>query len=82
MTGEIAVGEGSVWVTSPGFPLTRIDPKDEKVVQQFFAESGAHAAGNAGGAIQVGQGWIWLVNVDSGTLWKIDPKRVLATLAE
>ncbi len=65
LTGEIAVGEGSVWVTSPGFPLTRIDPKDEKVVQQFFAESGAHAAGNAG-----------------GTLWKIDPKRVLATLAE
>jgi hypothetical protein len=41
-----------VWVTSPGFPLTRIDPKDEKVVQQFYGEGG--------GAIAVGQGWIWL----------------------
>ncbi|HEV8145903.1 MAG TPA: hypothetical protein VGP79_05965, partial [Bryobacteraceae bacterium] len=60
--------------TSPGFPLTRIDPKDEKVVQQFFGEGG--------GAIAVGQGWIWLANVDAGTLWKIDPKRVVATLAE
>jgi virginiamycin B lyase len=74
IAGEIAFGEGAVWVTSPGFPLTRIDPKDEKVVQQFY--------GDGGGAIAVGQGWIWLANVDAGTLWKIDPKRVVATLAE
>lgn len=74
LAGEIAFGEGFVWVTSPGFPLARIDTKDEKVAQQLV--------GTGGGAIAVGQGWIWLVNIDAGTLWKIDPKRVIATLAE
>src|SRR5204863_154042 len=33
--GEIAAGEGSVWVTSFGYPLSRIDPASDKVVQQF-----------------------------------------------
>jgi virginiamycin B lyase len=33
--GSIAFGEGSVWVSMPGFPLTRIDPQTDKVSQQF-----------------------------------------------
>lgn len=72
--GGIAVGEGSIWVTLTGFPITRIDPVSEKVVQQFW--------GAGGGAIQFGQGSVWLTNLAEGTLWRIDPKRVLATLAE
>ncbi len=72
--GGIAVGMGSVWVTLEGFPLTRIDPQTEKVVQQFWGEGG--------GAIQIAANAIWLSNVRDGTLWRIDPKRVLATLAE
>jgi virginiamycin B lyase len=72
--GGIAVGQGSVWVTQDGFPLTRIDPQTEKVVQQFW--------GVGGGAIQFGVNAIWLSNLKEGTLWRIDPKRVLATLAE
>ena len=77
-TGGIAVGQGFVWVTLPGFPITRIDPGTEpgteKVAQQFW--------GPGGGAIQFGQGSLWLTNVQEGTLWRIDPKRILATLAE
>ncbi len=72
--GGIAIGHGSVWVTQTGFPLTRIDPATEKVAQQFW--------GPGGGAIHFGEGSIWLTNLQSGTLWRFDPKRVLATLAE
>jgi streptogramin lyase len=74
--GGMADGLGSLWVTMQGFPLTRIDTTTdkEKVVQQFYGEGG--------GAIQVGLGSIWLSNFTSGTLWRIDPKRVAATLAE
>jgi hypothetical protein len=73
-TGGIAAGESSIWVTLPGFPLSRIDPVTEKVVQQFW--------GPGGGAIQFGQNSVWLTNVQEGTLWRIDPKRIFATLAE
>ena len=73
-TGGIAVGASSIWVTLPGFPITRIDPVSEKAVQQFW--------GAGGGAIQFGAGSIWLTNLENGTLWRLDPKRILATLAE
>lgn len=72
--GEIAFGESFAWVTLTGFPLTRIDPTTDKVVQQF--------TGEGGGAISVGLGSIWLTNTAAGNVWRIDPKRVLATLAE
>jgi len=70
--GAIAGGEGSVWVTLAGFPLTRISPQSEAVVQQFYGEGG--------GAIAIGGGFLWLSNANS--VWKIDPRRVAATLAE
>jgi len=72
--GSLAFGEGALWVSMADFPLARINPQTEQVAQQFYGEGG--------GAIQVGQGFIWLSNTGKGTLWKIDPKRVLATLAE
>ena len=72
--GEISAGEGSVWVTSFEFPLTRIDPSTNKVAQQFFGEGGD--------AIRVGLGYVWLTNIRAGNIWRIDPKRVLATLPE
>lgn len=69
--GEISVGEGSVWVTSFEFPITRIDPARNKVVQQFY--------GPGGDAIRVGQGWVWLSNLREGNVWRIDPRRIEAT---
>ena len=72
--GGVAEGLGSVWVTFPGFPITRIDPETNLVVQQFY--------GNAGGAILTGDGSVWLSNPQLGNLWRLDPKRIAATVAE
>ena len=72
--GELAFGENFLWATQAGFPLTRIDPTSETVMQQFN--------GDGGGAIAVSQGAIWLSNLKTGTVWRIDPKLVLATIPE
>ena len=72
--GEIAVGEGSVWVTAFEFPLSRIDPSTNTVVQQF--------AGKGGDAVRVGLGSVWLSNLEAGNVWRLDPRRVEATLPE
>lgn len=71
--GEIAVGEGSVWATSFEYPITRIDPSTNKVAQQFYGEGGD--------AIRVGHGSVWLSNLRAANVWRIDPKRIGATLA-
>jgi virginiamycin B lyase len=72
--GAIAFGEGYLWVTMTGFPLTRIDATAETVAQQFWGEGG--------GAILTSAGALWLSNLNNGTVSRIDPKLVLATLAE
>src|SRR5438128_7772844 len=36
--GEIAAGDGSVWVSAPGVPLVRIDPRTNKVAQRFSGD--------------------------------------------
>jgi streptogramin lyase len=72
--GTMAIGEGSLWTSIPSFPITRIDPAAEKVVQQFW--------GAGAGVIQTGGGSVWLANARAGQLWKFDPKRIAATLAE
>jgi streptogramin lyase len=68
--GEIAVGEGSVWVTMMEFPLTRIDPSTNKVVQQFF--------GKGGDSVRVGHGSVWLSDLEGGKLLRLDPKKIKA----
>jgi virginiamycin B lyase len=74
--GDIAFGDGFLWVTQNGFPLTRIDVTNEKekVAQQFW--------GDGGGRITATAGAIWLTNIRKNSVSHIDPKRVLATLAE
>ena len=72
--GGITFGDGWIWVTQTGFPLARIDIASETVVQQFNGEGG--------GAIAASPGAIWLSHLKAGTIWRIDPKRVIATLPE
>ena len=77
VNGGMVYGEGYLWVTATGFPLTRVDISEadkERVAQQFFGEGG--------GAILTSSGAIWLSNLNNGTIARIDPKLVLATLAE
>jgi virginiamycin B lyase len=64
--GEIAYGEGSVWVTIMQVPLTQIDPDTNKVVKQWFGEGGD--------AVRVGHGSLWLSNGRQQNVWRIDPK--------
>jgi YVTN family beta-propeller protein len=68
--GQIAVGEGSVWISAPGIPLARIDPRTNHVVQQF--------TGEGGGAILVAQGAIWIAATPKA-IWRLDPKLIEAT---
>lgn len=70
--GRMAFGEGSLWVSMPGFPISRIDVKSNTVVQQF------HGAG--GGVIEVSKGALWLYL--EGAVWRIDPKLVQMMIAE
>lgn len=72
--GEISAGEGSVWATLFGFPITRVDPATNTVAQQFVGEGGD--------AIRVGHGSIWLSNLKQQNLWRLDPKRIEATVPQ
>ena len=69
--GEISAGEGSVWVTAMEYPLTRIDPSTNRVVQQF--------AGDGGDSVRAGHGWVWLTHLRTGLVWRLDPRRIEAT---
>lgn len=68
--GQIAVGEGSVWVSAPGMPVARIDPRTNHVVQQFMGEGG--------GAVLISQGALWITATPKA-IWRLDPKLVEAT---
>ena len=64
--GDIAVGEGAVWVTANGKPLSKIDPATNRVVTQYV--------GKGGDALRVGVGSLWLSNHEFHEVWRIDPK--------
>lgn len=72
--GSLEFGEGGVWVSVPGFPVARISPETDKVVQQFVGEGG--------GLIRFGLGSLWVADVKGGQLLRFDPKRIVATLGE
>lgn len=74
--GSIAFGENALWATATGFPLMRIDTTAEKeaVLQQFYGEGG--------GLVLTSSGAVWLADSKQSKLLKLDPKRVIATLAE
>jgi DNA-binding beta-propeller fold protein YncE len=63
--GEIAYGEGAVWATLEGFPITKIDPATNRVVGQW--------GGKGGDSIRVGLGSVWLTNYDAGLVWRLRP---------
>jgi virginiamycin B lyase len=64
--GDIAVGEGAVWVTAIGKPLSKIDATTNRVVAQYV--------GKGGDALRVGLGSLWLSNHEFHEVWRIDPK--------
>jgi virginiamycin B lyase len=65
--GEIAYGEGFVWVTVFEIPLTQIDPDNNKVTKQWV--------GLGGDAVRVGHGSVWLSNIRQENVWRLDPRQ-------
>ncbi len=65
--GEIAAGLGSVWISAPGVPLVRIDPRTNRAVQRF--------TGAGGGAVLVAHGSLWVAAGPQAT-WRLDPMLV------
>lgn len=63
--GDIAAGEGAVWVTAVNVPLTRIDPTLNKVTSQFV--------GPGGDALRVGHGSIWICSFFLQEMWRVKP---------
>jgi virginiamycin B lyase len=70
--GDIAAGEGAVWVTSRDIPVTRIDVATDTVTHQFI--------GPGGDAIRVLHGSVWLSNGRWSNVWRFQANRILNTV--
>jgi virginiamycin B lyase len=67
--GDICYGADSVWATVFDVPLSRIDPKTNKVLRQWV--------GHGGDSLRFGHGSIWLTDYKRGLLWRIPAKEAL-----
>jgi virginiamycin B lyase len=68
--GDIAAGEGAVWVTQKTVPMSRIDPNTNQVTTQLY--------GPGGDAMRIGHGYVWLSNGREGRVWRFRPEKVVA----
>jgi len=62
--GEIAYGEGAVWATLFGFPITKVDTVTNRVVRQW--------KGKGGDSIRAAHGSVWLTFLYDKKVWRID----------
>jgi len=68
--GDIATGEGALWVTQRTIPISRIDPATNKVTAQLY--------GPGGDAMRIGHGYVWLSNGRQGKVWRFLPQKVVS----
>ncbi len=61
--GEIAYGSGSIWTTVFGYPITRISPATNKVIQQW--------TGDGGDSIRVTHDSIFLSFLLGAKVWRL-----------
>jgi virginiamycin B lyase len=61
--GDIAMGEGFVWVTMVNVPLTQIDPASNRVVAQYV--------GSGGDALRIGHGAAWMASFFLQEVWRV-----------
>ena len=66
--GDIAAGEGAVWVRGTKVLLVVIDPKTNKVAKRFGPPMGS-------GAVRAGKGKVWVSAHDVKKVWGLDPGR-------
>jgi virginiamycin B lyase len=63
--GDIAAGEGAVWVRGSKVLLAVIDPKTNKVVKRFGPAMGS-------GAVRAGKGRVWVSAHDVKKVWALN----------
>jgi hypothetical protein len=56
-------GDGPVWATVIGYPITRIAPETNTVVAQWH--------GSGGDSILAGHGSLWLSDLKGAKLWRL-----------
>lgn len=61
--GDIAYGDGSIWATVFGTPLTRIDAKSNRLLRQW--------TGPGGDSLRLGFNSIWITDYRNGLLLRI-----------
>lgn len=61
--GEMTFGDGPVWATVIGYPITRIAPETNTVVAQWH--------GSGGDSILAGHGSLWLSDLKGAKLWRL-----------
>jgi YVTN family beta-propeller protein len=66
--GDIAAGEGGVWVRATKVLLVQIDPKTNQVVKRFGPAQGS-------GAVRAGSGAVWVSAHDVNKVWRLEPRR-------
>jgi YVTN family beta-propeller protein len=67
--GDIAAGEGAVWVRANKVLLLAIDPKTNQVVKRFGPPAGS-------GAVRAGDGAVWVSAHDVNKVWRLDPRKL------
>lgn len=74
--GQVAVGEGGVWVKGVPASVTRIDPATGQAVATIPIGAGEF------GYVTTGEGSVWATNNDANTVSRIDPatNTVVATI--
>jgi YVTN family beta-propeller protein len=63
--GDIAAGEGAVWVRASKVLLSVIDPQTNKVVKHYGPALGS-------GAVRAGNGSVWVSAHDVNRVWRLD----------
>jgi virginiamycin B lyase len=66
--GDIAAGEGSVWVRGAFVLLVEIDPKTNTVVRRYGPYQGS-------GAVRAAEGSVWVSAHDVNKVWRLAPVR-------
>ncbi len=67
--GDIAAGEGYVWVRAKKELLLAIDPKENKVIEIWGPPSGS-------GDVRAGHGAVWVTAHDINKIWRLDPNSI------
>jgi YVTN family beta-propeller protein len=65
--GDIAAGEGAIWVRATKVLLSVIDPKTNQVVKRFGPAQGS-------GAVRAGAGSVWVSAHDVNKIWRLDTR--------